>query len=90
MRLPITQIRRLITGAVSRHASQSPMDHGAVAVQKKLAMLKYLPLPTYTDATRPAATDVPPGATIYNEDDDGINVSDGTNWRAPSGGWVVT
>ena len=47
-------------------------------------------MPIYTDATRPTAASVGAGATIYNSDDNGLNVSDGANWRAPNGGWAVT
>lgn len=49
-------------------------------------------VPAYTDATRPTAASVGAGATIYNSDDNGLNVSDGANWRMPGadGGWVVT
>jgi hypothetical protein len=91
MQLPVTQISRLIASAISRHASQSPMDHGTLAVQRKLASLAYLPPPRYTDATRPDPASVPAGAIIYNEDDEGINVSNGVDaWRGPSGGWVDT
>ncbi len=51
------------------------------------------PLPivkTYTDASRPSASTAGAGAFIFNSDDGGLNVSDGSNWRAPSGGWVNT
>jgi hypothetical protein len=44
--------------------------------------------PNYSDATRPSAAAVPAGTTIYNSTDTGLNVSDGTNWRAPT--WSVT
>ncbi len=47
-------------------------------------------LKTYTDASRPTASAAGAGAVIFNSDDGGLNVSDGTNWRAPSGGWVNT
>jgi len=43
-----------------------------------------------TDANRPSASDAGAGGIIYNSDDGGLNVSDGSNWRAPSGGWVNT
>jgi hypothetical protein len=92
MRLPITEFTRLIASALGRHASQSPMDHGDAAVQARLVRMKYLPLRSYTDTTRPDPGDVPAGAVIYNADDGGINVSDGTNWRGPAsgGGWGNT
>ena len=44
---------------------------------------------TFTDASRPAAS-VGAGTVIFNSSDGGLNVSDGSNWRAPSGGWVNT
>jgi hypothetical protein len=88
MRLPITEIGRLIDTALRRHAGKSPMDHGAAAVQAKLASLAYLPLPVYTDATRPAATSVPAGSVIYNSTDSGLNVSNGADWMSPT--WLVT
>ena len=44
---------------------------------------------SYTDAGRPAAS-IGAGFVIFNSDDGGLNVSDGSNWRAPSGGWVNT
>ena len=88
MRLPITEIGRLFDTALRRHTSQSPMDHGAAAVQAKLASLAYLPFKSYTDATRPAATSVPAGTVIYNSTDSGLNVSDGAEWRSPT--WSVT
>ena len=45
---------------------------------------------TFTDATRPTPAAAGAGHVIFNSDDGGLNVSDGTNWRAPSGGWVNT
>ena len=86
----IANITRMIQMAISRHAGQKPMDHGTDAVMAKLAMLRYLPLKSYTDATRPAADSLPAGSTIYNSDDGGLNVTDGTNWRGPNGGWANT
>ena len=40
---------------------------------------------TYTDANRPSAASVPAGTVIFNSDDAGLNVSDGTDWRVPDG-----
>lgn len=40
-------------------------------------------LPTYTNATRPAATTA--GMLIFNSDDNAPNVADGTNWRDMAG-----
>jgi hypothetical protein len=45
-------------------------------------------LPTYSNATRPGPTLVPVGTEIFNSDDLFPNVSDGTNWRDPTG--VIT
>jgi hypothetical protein len=92
MQLSLTEIGRRIAEALSRHASQSPMNHGPKAVQARLASLSYLPLPSYTDATRPDPASVPAGSVIYNSTDGGLNVSNGTNWRGPGpdGGWVNT
>jgi len=45
---------------------------------------------SFTDATRPTPASAGSGAVIYNTDDGGLNLSDGSNWRAPSGGWVNT
>jgi len=47
---------------------------------------------SFTDCTRPAPCTVPPGRFIFNTTDDGLNVSNGTNWRGPSacGGWANT
>jgi hypothetical protein len=39
----------------------------------------------YTDGTRPAATSVPAGSTIWNTSDAQLNISDGTNWTLPDG-----
>jgi hypothetical protein len=39
----------------------------------------------YADANRPAATDNAVGTTIFNTDDDFNNITDGTNWRDPTG-----
>lgn len=44
----------------------------------------------YTNAGRPTASSAGAGAMIYNSDDNGLNISDGTNWYGPSGGWVTT
>jgi hypothetical protein len=89
MRLPFTDISRLIREALGIHSRKSPLDHPAGSI-RDYHFGKALPLPRYTDATRPSAAEVGAGAAIYNSDDYGINVSDGTDWRAPSGGWVVT
>ncbi len=45
---------------------------------------------TFTDASRPTPSAAGAGHVIFNSSDGGLNVSDGTNWRAPSGGWVNT
>jgi len=47
-------------------------------------------LPIFTNSNRPSPSAAGRGGMIYNRDDEGINVSDGSNWRAPSGGWVNT
>lgn len=89
MRLPITEIRRLIDAALRRHASQNPIDHAAGSVHAShLALLDSIKLRIYTDATRPSASTLGAGAVIYNSTDNGLNVSDGTNWRSPT--WSVT
>lgn len=62
--------------------------HGAKSV--KPWMLSAVVPPSYTDATRPGASSVDAGTVIYNSDDNGLNVSDGTNWRMPNGGWAAT
>lgn len=91
MRLPITEISRLISNAIARHASQTELPHAARSVKvRHLGILDSISLKIYTDTTRPAATSLPAGTVIYNSTDSGLNVTDGTNWRAPSGGWVVT
>jgi len=78
-------IGQRISEAIRQHRAG---HHGAKSV--KPWMLSAVVLPSYTDATRPSASSVDPGTVIYNSDDHGLNVSDGTSWRAPSGGWVVT
>lgn len=40
-------------------------------------------LPTFTDATRPAAGTA--GRVIFNTDDGQLNIDDGTNWTLPDG-----
>ena len=45
---------------------------------------------TFTDASRPTPSAAGAGHVIFNSSDGGLNISDGTNWRAPSGGWVNT
>jgi len=45
-------------------------------------------LPTMTDGTRGTAGAA--GRVIYNSTDGGLNVDNGSSWRAPSGGWVNT
>jgi len=45
---------------------------------------------THTNAGRPTASSAGVGAMIYNTDDKGLNLSDGTDWYGPSGGWVIT
>lgn len=42
-------------------------------------------LPSYTNALRPDATDVPARSAIWNSDDNAPNWSDGTVWRDASG-----
>lgn len=39
----------------------------------------------FTNLTRPNAADYPPGAWIWNLDDNAPNWSDGTNWRDSDG-----
>jgi len=46
--------------------------------------------PSFTDCSRPNPACVTAGTYIFNTTDAGLNISDGTNWRAPSGGWVNT
>ena len=43
------------------------------------------PLPSYSNATRPAATTIPARTAIWNTDDSAENFSDGTNWRDNAG-----
>ena len=91
MRFSLTEVTRLIGEALGRHKARSPMEHPDGSVKARhLGVLDYITLTAYTDATRPAASSVPAGTVIYNSDDGGINVSDGTNWKGPSGGWVTT
>lgn len=91
MRLPLTEITRLISEAVARHAAQAELPHAARSVKARhLGVLDSITLTVYTDATRPAPTSLPAGTVIYNSTDSGLNVTDGADWRAPSGGWVVT
>ena len=78
-------VTQRIEEALRRHEAQK---HGAGAIRSW--MLSNLVLKSYTGATRPSAVELGAGAVIYNATDSGPNVSDGTNWRAPSGGWVVT
>lgn len=52
------------------------------------AWLPGVRLPTVTDGTRGAAGNA--GRIIYNSSDGGLNVDNGSAWRAPSGGWVNT
>ena len=42
-------------------------------------------LEVYTDTSRPDPADQPAGATIWNDDDNFPNTSDGTNWIDPTG-----
>lgn len=63
--------------------------HGAASIKSWHFGQAVFP-PTYTDATRPSASSVSAGAVIYNSTDNGLNVSDGSDWRAPNGGWAVT
>jgi len=42
-------------------------------------------LETYTDATRPGAVASGAGYIFFNSDDNFLNVSDGANWRDPTG-----
>lgn len=39
----------------------------------------------YTDATRPGAGTVSAGYVFFNSSDNFLNVSDGANWRDPTG-----
>lgn len=39
----------------------------------------------YTNTNRPTASQVPIGTVIFNTSDNFINVSDGTNWKDPTG-----
>jgi len=68
----------------NRYLSINMCGNHAVEAHKPLI------LASFTDANRgtPAAAGV--GAIIFNSNDNGLNISDGTNWRAPSGGWVNT
>ncbi len=42
-------------------------------------------LDVYSNTSRPAPSTMPAGYTFFNSDDNYINVSDGTNWRDPTG-----
>jgi len=53
-------------------------------------IIDHLTFKTYTDATRPSAVTLGAGAVINNSDDGGLNVSNGSVWREPEGGWVNT
>ena len=92
MRFPKTDTTRLIAETVGRHKARSPMEHpdGSVKARHLEKGLVSLHLHPYTDATRPSAVTAGAGAVIYNSTDGGLNVSDGTNWRGPEGGWVNT
>lgn len=82
-------IGQRVSDALEKHRRRGPMDHPAGSV-KATHFGRALELPVYTDATRPDASKVGAGAVIYNSTDNGLNVSDGSAWRTPSGGWVVT
>lgn len=43
------------------------------------------PHPAFTNLSRPAAADWPLYSAIWNTDDNALNWSDGTNWRAADG-----
>ncbi len=60
------------------------------AIAIAIATVNGLVIKTFTDASRPTPGAAGPGCVIFNSDDGGLNVSDGTNWRNPSGGWVNT
>jgi hypothetical protein len=78
-----------ISEALAKHRGDEKLDHAAKSVKTMhLDTLDGVDFVPYTDATRPAANSVPAGRTIYNSDDHGLNVSDGTNWRSPT--WAVT
>jgi hypothetical protein len=46
---------------------------------------KLPPYPVVTTATRPDPSTVPAGYTVWNADDNALNLSDGTNWRDTAG-----
>jgi len=71
-----------IDDKLNAHRSRSPIDHTPRGVMP----------PVYSDATRPSAASVGAGYVIYNSSDNGLNVSDGTNWRMPGSAtaWVTT
>lgn len=75
-------ITERIQAAIRDHLSR---HHGPRSVTSAM-----LSITVYTDTTRPAATSVPVGTVIYNSTDGGLNVSDGTSWRGPNGGWANT
>ena len=82
-------IQERLEEMLRRHCQR---DHGprSVGASELKKGLESITLQVYTDATRPAAATAGAGAVIYNSTDNGLNVSDGTNWRAPNGGWAVT
>jgi hypothetical protein len=48
-------------------------------------LLNELNARVYSNATRPDASKVPPGSSIWNVDDRAPNWSDGTDWRDAMG-----
>ena len=71
------QLKQLIVdGLVSVSFEDEATDIG-VAPQAAIA--------SYSNATRPSASDIPTYSMIFNTSDNQINISDGTNWRDPSG-----
>ena len=60
------------------------VDNGQISVVS-LEDERQIVLQVYADATRPSAASVAVGTAIFNTDDNFSNISDGTNWRDPTG-----
>lgn len=72
------------------YSSLVPSDYNRPAIDTILRDIEkrfngVVQLPVYTNAARPPATDYAAGSAIWNSDDNFTNVSDGTDWRDPTG-----
>ncbi len=83
-------VNRGSNGTVDLRANTATGGSGgevAVATIKdtEAEFFKPVVLPAYTDGTRPTASTLTAGASIFNTSDNFANYSDGTNWRDPTG-----